>query len=69
LDEHFHELDGYELTDNPTKSLGVVSREYDVPESREDIGEEWVEEFASALLTLIEHYHPKIVEEFQDESI
>ena len=66
LDEFFHELDGYELTDNPTKSLGVVSREYDVPESREDIGEEWVEEFASALLTLIEHYHPKFVEEFGD---
>lgn len=67
LSEHFDGLEEYEMADSPTKSLGVVRREFPVPEPKGELTEERIEEFASGLITLIKHYHPVLVEEFEDE--
>lgn len=69
LAEHFDELDPEdaqtELSDRRLKSQGVVKKTIPIPEEPPAVTEEQVEEATTAVIELVNHYHPKIVEEFQ----
>lgn len=65
LRDHFDslDLDDASVTDNATKSQGVVEKRINVAGRLEDITEEDINTFVSTLSTLVRHYHPKFVEE------
>jgi len=65
LKEHFDnlDLDDASVTDNATKSQGVVEKRINVAGRLEDTTEEDINAFVTALSTLVRHYHPKLVEE------
>lgn len=51
-----------ELSDDRFKSQGVVKKTIPIPSEPEAITDERIEEASAAVLELINHYHPKIVE-------
>lgn len=68
LADHVGDLDGYELTEDETQSQGAVKQTFDTVGDPAEITDERIDEVASALVTLIDHYHTRIVEAFRDES-
>lgn len=69
LAEYFDELDledaQTELSDRHLRSQGLVKKTIPIPEGSAAVTEQQVEEAASAVIELVNHYHPKIIEKFQ----
>jgi len=69
LAEHFEQLDleeaQTELSNRRLKSQGLVKKTIPVPADPDEITEIQVSEAATAVIELINHYHPEIVEEFR----
>lgn len=68
LKDHYEslEIEGAEVTDSATKSQGVVEKRFTVPGRLADVTEEEIDTFATTLSTLVQQYHPKIVEAFRE---
>jgi hypothetical protein len=69
LAQHFDELDLddalTELSDRRLKSQGLVKKRIPVPDDPTAVSEAHIEEAATAVIELVNHYHPKIVKEFR----
>lgn len=68
LIDHFEELDLEEAKTELSgrlKSQGMVKKTIPVPANSDEITEAQVAEVATAVIELIDHYHPKIIEEFR----
>ena len=52
-----------ELSDRRLKSQGLVKKTIPISEEPKDVTDRQVEEAATAVIELINHYHPKIIEE------
>jgi hypothetical protein len=66
LAEHIDELDGFTLANDADKSMAVVAKTLPIDEDGDYTDSEVVEEVASELVRLIEFYHPRLTEEFNE---
>lgn len=54
-----------ELVDDPLKSQGIVTQNIPIPSEPPEVTDRQVDQAATAMIELINHYHPRIVEEFR----
>lgn len=53
------------LVDDPLKSQGIVTQNIPIPSEPREVTDRQVDQVATAMIGLINHYHPRIIEDFQ----